>query len=252
MARFHVMSGIVAVGILLAAVTYQSRIVEAFYSVATTSTSPTPIPVYIVSLPSRKTERLDPLLSKLFGKSGTYDIYDMRDVVGIDGRAVVVESFLSKGQIGCWLSHAKIWSAIAKHNDPYALVLEDDALISRENAASIQEILEEIPSDWSVCYLGGRYADPTDAVVVKHLKETRNLEIAPTSRIWHSHAYIIKKSAATRLLEMSSPFNTSRESRAFTDTLPLDDWMTDPGRGLKVYKVEPELIPFKRDDISDT
>lgn len=208
------------------------------------------LPIYIVSLPSRKSDRLIPLMNRIGGKND--DRYDVRAIVGVDGRQVVEdfsrEGFLNKGQIGCWLSHVGIWRMIAKQAEPVALVLEDDAMIQLPDMLKdIDEILSEIPDVWDVCYLGGSYADNSSVIRVSTRLVTSN-----TSRIWHSHAYLLTKAGAANLLEQSSHFNDSVKQDDFANIIPVDDWMTNPERNLKIFKVDPDLIDFVRDEISDT
>jgi hypothetical protein len=81
-----------------------------------------------------------------------------------------------------------------------------------------------------VCYLGGTYHDKKGSYNVY-----KNILKSDTSLIWHSHAYLIRKRAVIRLVDMSK-----------------SDWMTHPERGLNVYKVEPELVKFGWDGVSDT
>ena len=244
MTRFTVFGGVIAGIVLLAVVAFQSRIVEKFF------VSTSILPIYIVSLASRKEDRLDPLLRSLNvrGEGGTN--YYVRSIVGVDGQAQVVEAFqLSKGQIGCWLSHAKIWKSIAKEqSEPYALVLEDDALVEMPKTyLKIKEILGELNLSWDVCYLGGHFVDKSNVQRV-----SKSLSFSPTSRMWHSHAYLISREGAAKLLKMSDAFNESTKMSAFAQVMPVDDWMTDPERGLKIFMTDPELIPFIRDSISDT
>jgi hypothetical protein len=53
-------------------------------------------------------------------------------------------------------------------------------------------------------------------------------------------------------LEKSEVFNNVPSVTSFANVVPVDDWMTDPRRALKIYKSEPELIGFAHDSVSDT
>ena len=176
------------------------------------------------------------------------DRYGVEYVNAVNGTKEIVESFLNKGQVGCWLSHVDMWTHIAEATNPYALVLEDDANIHLpEQLQSIYDVLADLPAGWDVCYLGGRYQHPETARNVGNLLET-----SASSVIWHSHAYLITKQAASDLFSQSRTFNASRNLSAFNDVRPVDDWMTSPERNINIYKVRTELIPFKYDGISDT
>ena len=86
------------------------------------------LPIYIISLPIRKAMRLDPLLQRIKPDPR----YSLEEVHAVDGAKDLIddrETFLSRGQTGCWLSHAYFWRVIADRPEPFALILEDDAMI---------------------------------------------------------------------------------------------------------------------------
>lgn len=205
------------------------------------------LPIYIISLPERKADRLDPLLANI-GKDPKAR-YDVRKVHAVNGKREVIEGFLGKGQIGVWLSHVDMWREISVAKEPYALVLEDDAQIRLpEMMDAIETILGELKSSWDLCFLGGRYADPGSHPV----KRVSHHLVTSESRIWHCHAYLITKEAARKLLEQSASFHGSRVQSAYNNVLPVDDWMSHRDRGLRIFMTDPELIGFKHDNISDT
>ena len=206
------------------------------------------MPIYIVSIPIRKASRLVPLLARI-KKDPRYQV---REVFGVVGKDVVqtIEPFLNHGQIGCFMSHYGIWKKIVEDTGQMqmALILEDDAMINLpEMYDTIQEVIDNLPDNWDVCYLGGTYHDKKGSYNVY-----KNILKSDTSLIWHSHAYLIRKRAAIRLVHMSKSVLDKKHIRDYNAILPLDDWMTHPERGLNVYKVEPELVKFGWDGVSDT
>ena len=201
------------------------------------------IPIYIISLPSRKETRLDPLLSKIKDDSR----YTIRSIVGVDGMAVV-EGFLKKGEIGCWLSHIEVWRQISVQSEPYALVLEDDAMVDfPQMLPQMLTIINEMPKEWDICYLGGRYADKE-----RRINKISEHVVSSSSRMWHAHAYLITRTATQKLLYQSKDFNKSKDVKTFENILPVDDWMTNYDRNLLVFNAHPVLIDFKFDNVSDT
>ncbi|MET3660312.1 glycosyltransferase family 25 protein [Aquamicrobium ahrensii] len=77
----------------------------------------------------------------------------------VDGSAMksLPDFPIATGAIGCFLSHHKIWKLISDGQDEYALILEDDALLS----ASLPDFLRNIswiPKDADLVHLGG--SDP--------------------------------------------------------------------------------------------
>jgi glycosyl transferase family 25 len=91
----------------------------------------------------------------------------------------------SKGGIGCYLSHYEIWKEIIKNNLEYAIIMEDDIVIS-ENP---KKYLENLPKDFDIAYLG--YCD------------MYNVETKEYNKYWNissgislcTHAYVISKKA---------------------------------------------------------
>lgn len=207
------------------------------------------MPIYIVSIPERKESRLVPLLSRI----KTDPRYRVREVYGVVGKDVVVqtvEPFLNNGQIGCFMSHYGIWKKIMADTGQMqmALVLEDDAIINLpEMYDAIQEVINNLPDNWEVCYLGGNYHD-----IKKAYNVSKNIMKSDTSLIWHSHAYLIRKRAAIKLVDMSKSVLEKTHIKDYDNILPLDDWMTHPDRRMNVYKVEPELVKYALDGVSDT
>ena len=198
--------------------------------------------IFIISLPIHKTDRLDPLVARLGG------ITTITRVVGVDGKSQVKQaSNMRQGQVGCWLSHVAVWRQVKT----MTLVLEDDANITfPQHEQGVQTIINELDAinpEWDMCYLGGRYADPESMVQL-----STHIATSTSSRIWHSHAYLIKPKAATSLLKQSATFNHSLDAADYNGIAPVDDWMTDPSRGLSIYKAEPNLINFIDDNIHDT
>lgn len=201
------------------------------------------LPIYIINLPARK-ERLELLMERIEPKP---DSYYVKSTGAVDGKEVI-EGYLNKGQIGCWLSHVDAWKMIVDQSEPIALVLEDDAMIELPKMYDdILDVMVRLPNKWDVCYLGGRYADPEKAESING-----NIMTSSSSRIWHSHAYLITKNGASKLLRKSSKFNYERTLKAFDSIDPLDDWMTNPSRHMRIFLIIPELIPFMHDDIHDT
>jgi GR25 family glycosyltransferase involved in LPS biosynthesis len=168
-------------------------------------------------------------------------------VYGVVGKEVV-EDFLNRGQIGCFMSHYGIWKKILAQNQNYALVLEDDAIISLpEDFQSIQKTIDNLPSNWDICYLGGVYQDSKSAYNVN-----QNIVRSDTSVIWHAHAYLITKSAALNLVKQSREVLEKNRISDFDNIIPADDWMTHPDRRLNVYNTDPRIVEFIRDGVSDT
>ncbi len=86
-----------------------------------------------------------------------------RWISGVDGsllsprvtRATLREgSVLSQGEVGIWLSHLTAWHDIVEGGLPYALVLEDDVVLSADIKAVLRNVLIALDGeDWDVVAL---------------------------------------------------------------------------------------------------
>jgi glycosyl transferase family 25 len=110
---------------------------------------------------------------------------------------------LSKGEIGCALSHLSIYRKMVEEYCPYALVLEDDAKILDKDISR------------TLARIAGIYSDQTPAVVLLNhvMRYDANTKIAlnGTHGIYDayrgvcSHAYFITRSAAKILMRNLYP-----------------------------------------------
>jgi GR25 family glycosyltransferase involved in LPS biosynthesis len=100
---------------------------------------------------------------------------------------------LTKGMIGCYLSHLGVYEHAISKNKKYALVFEDDAKVSRDIYKSIKKIIYKdgnVPRDWDIILFGLIEND------VRHYNNDYNL----VKDFYGTHGYIIKRSAMKLLL----------------------------------------------------
>ena len=60
----------------------------------------------------------------------------------------------SPGLIGCWLSHYTLWNHLVKQNEKNVLILEDDAFPTAHFNQRVDQILNDIPSNYDFVYFG--------------------------------------------------------------------------------------------------
>lgn len=112
---------------------------------------------------------------------------------------------LSRGELGCALSHISIFKTIVHQEIDVALILEDDVDISAD-LLSILNSLEELPDNWELI-LCGYYADTATEKKsepsfwgnknIVHLFQTvRLVEVA-----YGTHGYLINTQGAKKLLK---------------------------------------------------
>jgi len=166
---------------------------------------------YVINLKSNK-DRLNHI-------SSIYNVSDLASdpfvlVEAVDGKVTDVKNFvtqrvwdgiqqtdktgkrtshdhLTRGMIGCYLSHLKVLEMIQDSSKPYGLVLEDDAVFSSDiYSSSIKSVLTNMPEDWDVILLG-RWP----------LDEKNEINYVKVNRFWGTHGYLINKKGASKIIE---------------------------------------------------
>jgi glycosyl transferase family 25 len=104
---------------------------------------------------------------------------------------------MTAGEIGCYASHLGIYREIVAKNVDVALVLEDDAVLAREMAPILEDILTQAPPGWDMILLCGNKDRAVRPLV--SLKGGRTLvcysRIPPTTA-----GYLITASGARKML----------------------------------------------------
>ena len=66
---------------------------------------------------------------------------------------------LTLGEVGCYISHMRVWQKVVDESIPYAIVLEDDLHIEPSFAAILNQI-EQLSTDWDMIKLSDNRANP--------------------------------------------------------------------------------------------
>lgn len=145
---------------------------------------------------------------------------------------------LSDPEIGCFVSHIKIWKKIVENNHDYTMIFEDDAIFSNQ----FTEIIDKIDLSYidNILYIGGRFTPnyimrnsiPITDVLVKHdLSKRWN----PMDCDRGTFAYIISYNCAKILLESFD--------KIFNGTDPVDYYIMRCvlGNRIDIYNSKPLL-----------
>lgn len=99
---------------------------------------------------------------------------------------------LTRGAVGCYISHMNIYREMNNRESDIALIFEDDVKIIRPNLMEeINNILPTIPSDWDilllgcVCFVCGKFATYYDV-----------------NKYFLMHGYLLRKSSAKKILDL--------------------------------------------------
>ena len=96
---------------------------------------------------------------------------------------------LTRGAVGCYLSHLGIYKKILESNNKYGLIFEDDSVIATDFYNRLLYGLNIIPQDWDIFLLG-----------VICLKCDINKDYIKIRRFWGTHGYIVKRESAKKIL----------------------------------------------------
>lgn len=102
------------------------------------------------------------------------------------------KSTLKLGEVGCSLSHLKIWKKIVNENLDKAIILEDDI----QNICDFN-ILNNIKSDYDLLYLIRKKVNNCDEKIIEKLS---NLDIVEPSFSYWTSGYVLTFDGAKKLL----------------------------------------------------
>ncbi len=145
--------------------------------------------ILVVSL-ARATDRQARIRERLAGLR--YEVFPATDKLDLDREALVREGVFDEsgvrrafrhtrgmnlGEIGCALSHRRIYEAAVAGGWRRTVVFEDDVVPRAAALASLPAALSELPPRWDLCYLGYRKNEAPSAW--DHAKRATYVALAP-------------------------------------------------------------------------
>jgi hypothetical protein len=116
---------------------------------------PSNIPVYVISINTTRQERFKGRFnypSKIWkGTNGK-----TMDVGKLKREGILMSSSLTRGEIGCYDSHLRLWETLIREKTPMAIICEDDVNLTGDTnqAKYFNTLLEEIkPSNFDILFL---------------------------------------------------------------------------------------------------
>ena len=104
----------------------------------------------------------------------------------------ILGTTLSRGEIGCFLSHYKLWKRCIKENKPF-LILEDDAIVNKLSYDEIDNLINY--QNYNFVYLGWKEMNEGGSIPVRGV----NKFVVPVYPYW-GLAYVITPEAAKILV----------------------------------------------------
>ncbi|MEW5562162.1 glycosyltransferase family 25 protein [Enterobacter asburiae] len=196
---------------------------------------------FIINLKSSVDRRL-----KIEGQLNALSI-DHEFIEAVNGKAMSTEELADKtkkinyaflpGEIGCALSHQKIYKKMIDENIDSALILEDDVILLDGFSEVIRKITlpENSPTVILLSRVNKHYKKPLKNITVNHcLHKTQHATTA--------HSYIINKSGAKSLLSALYPVWMTADKWSLFEDLSLID----------VSSVIPHPVDLSNDAIKST
>ncbi|WKY02060.1 hypothetical protein Q1695_015797 [Nippostrongylus brasiliensis] len=166
---------------------------------------------------------------------------------------------MKAGEIGCFLSHYRIWEDVVTNKLSRVIVFEDDLRFSNEGLERIKEVLEDLDEskmEWDLIYLGRKkQADQMEVWVKDH----RHLSTVGYS--YWTLGYILSAEGARRLLEAKPLEKLVPVDEYFPimfNRHPNEEWSSHfPVRNLRAFtlyplSVFPQRYTHEEGYVSDT
>lgn len=177
-------------------------------NVCKTVINPDDFDVYLINL-DRNKDRLD-RFSKEYASSDI-SFKTVKRIPAVDGKKLNIAQYVSdrafkeiksietsgyrtkhyqltRGAIGCYLSHLKTYKIIAESTAEWGLIFEDDVSISKNFYSKLNNIVSKIPNNWDILLLGCHCQKCKRFDIYSHVKKFILL-----------HCYIIKRKTAEKL-----------------------------------------------------
>ena len=127
---------------------------------------------------------------------------------------------LTRGAIGCYLSHVNIWKHILDNNIDSALIFEDDVNINYNSEELIYKSINNIPQDFDIILLGCN--------CIKCYKKNNYRVVY---KFWGLYAYIITKKCIEKIYDKMFPIKQQ-----------IDSELSDLSNELNIYSTNTNII----------
>lgn len=178
---------------------------------------------------------------------------DYEEILRKERLHVRVEAIeLTRGGVGCAMSHIHIWEQIAKSDnvkgEKYYVVLEDDVYVTHDFDIKFQRYISEVPDKFDIIYLGTQYYVKyanlyRTSVTTHHGEHEINSDLPHVKRVLGDHygtfGYIVSGSGAKKLLANVYPLTQQIDSYIISRTRGTNGADSD---GLDVYMFFPHLV----------
>jgi len=128
------------------------------------------------------------------------------------------QNFCTNSMIGCGISHIKIYEDVIKKNYNNVLILEDDIYFIKNFQKKLNSILEELPKDYDILYIGAvglsnKKISFDFNLIFKLISNKNNKQDTNYKNIFcpifplGTHGYIISNKGCKKILKMFNKVN---------------------------------------------
>lgn len=192
---------------------------------------------------SKLTDRKNSILEQFKIQNITdYEFIELFDKDELtDKETLKYSSKLKKSEISIMLKHLYIYQQIAQNESEYALIFEDDVILSSNFTDKLEQYVSQLPKDFDMLFIGDGCNLHIEKHVIQPNKYTYEKCLHPTS--WGGNgatrccdSYIVSKKCAAKLcnyLQIVVNIN-----------LPIDWWLNEAARdnNLKIFWAEPTIV----------
>lgn len=158
-------------------------------------------------------------------------------VNGVDGKLLEIphlisqdQQVVSRGDIGCTMSHLKVAQLAKERGYKNYFVFEDDAVLSLAFSVLLENFMPNVPDDWDMIYLGGNHNG--DLIPV-------NVCCSKMTRTFTTHAFAVREKAYDAVIDVLGKKNDK-----------VDICISSLHSKLNCYVIRPH-IAFQRPSFSD-
>jgi len=118
---------------------------------------------------------------------------------------------LTPSQVGCALSHIKIYKEFLKSDNEFAFILEDDAIFLREFDSTLKNfIFKNLKYKKQILLLS-----ELKEFLTNPIDKNENFEIVNVTNAFYTHSYVINREAAKSIINFNYPLKTVADNFVF-------------------------------------
>lgn len=115
----------------------------------------------------------------------------------------VTDTFLTKGEVGCVLSHKKVYEKFLDSRDNSIIIFEDDAIFTDKCSVTIlKDILKKVDTIDKPLVVALQKSDYQDK---EEITITADISMYSCHKFYCTHGYVINRAAAKNILKLQTP-----------------------------------------------